>query len=119
MIFGRDLQYGGDAVRVAINSVPDAFSNVLIDQNDINVTPFEEGFERLFDVRVGRILVHDQEIQCWLLCPIYLTDSSQQKANTRILVSNYGNQLSSGSRNGHSDDKRVTGSQWLRRSDKR
>lgn len=96
MVFGRDLQYGGDAVRVSINRMPNALSDALVDEDDIDVTPFDEGLERLLDVGIGGVFVHHQEVQGWLFRAVDLPDPTQQEADTRVFVSNDCDEFSSG-----------------------
>lgn len=42
MLFGRDLQHGGDGLHVRVDGVADHLSDELVDQNDADVAASQE-----------------------------------------------------------------------------
>jgi len=69
-VFGGDLQDGRDGGSVRVKHIPDLLGYILRDENDVNVWPFDERLETLFDVGEGRVLVHNHEVGISLHVPL-------------------------------------------------
>jgi transcription elongation factor GreA-like protein len=88
--------------------MPDHLSNVLIDQNNINIIPLDKAFEALLNLADGGAFIHHQEVGVAIF--VDFSNSTQQESNTSVLkqllkqanwqnfmqylVSDHGNQFS-------------------------
>uniref|UniRef100_A0A146LLF3 Uncharacterized protein n=1 Tax=Lygus hesperus TaxID=30085 RepID=A0A146LLF3_LYGHE len=85
MVFGRDFQNSRDGARVGINAVPDQLSNILVNENDVNVISFDEPFEGVLDFSNTRVFVHYHEVGLAIL--VDFADTTQEESHTCVLIS--------------------------------
>jgi len=71
--------------------MPNHFRNILTDENNVDIIPPNELFERFFNLADTRVLIHDEEV--WLTILIHLSNPTQEEAHTSVLIPNDGNQL--------------------------
>lgn len=90
-----NLQHGGNGRRVGVNLGADQLGDVLLDEDDVNVAPFEEGLEGALDLLGARLRVHHQEVEGGLLRAA-LADAAQQEAHAAVLVADQADQLAAG-----------------------
>uniref|UniRef100_A0A8D8U5F7 Uncharacterized protein n=1 Tax=Cacopsylla melanoneura TaxID=428564 RepID=A0A8D8U5F7_9HEMI len=74
----------------------DHLSNVLIDQNDINIITFDKLTESIFNVTYAGVLIHNKEVRLAML--VDLTNTTKEESHTSILISNNCQQFSFHSR---------------------
>lgn len=55
MILGGDLQNSGNGSGVRVNHVTDQLSQVLVDQDDVDVIPLDEPLEAVLQLAHGRV----------------------------------------------------------------
>ena len=110
-----NLQHGGNGRRVGVNLGADQLGDVLLDEDDVNVAPFEEGLEGALDLLGARLRVHHQEVESGLLRAA-LADAAQQEAHAAVLVADQADQLAAGglhsSRFRFDDDEFWSGLVW-------
>lgn len=55
MVLGRDLEHSRNGSSVRVNDVPDQLGKVLVDQDDVDVVPFDESLEAVLNLADGSV----------------------------------------------------------------
>lgn len=74
MVLGGNLKNSRHRLSVAVNAVPHHFSNILIDENDVNIISLDKTFEAFLNFTYAGISVHNHEIRLTIL--VDLPDTS-------------------------------------------
>lgn len=101
MVLGWNLQDSRNWSGVRVDDVTDELSQVLVDQNDVNVITLHETFEAIFDLTDSGICVRKDyfflkfqslifltfvnDHKVWVAVLVDLADSTEEESNTSIL----------------------------------
>ncbi|CAH0703065.1 unnamed protein product [Spodoptera exigua] len=91
MVLRWDLKYCWHWSRVTVNHMSDHLSDVLVDQDDVNVITLYKPSEAFFNFAHWGVFVNNHEV--WVSVFVDLTNPTQQETNAGILVSNDADQF--------------------------